>query len=365
MSKKIGRNDPCWCGSNQKYKKCHMIRSNKPTLPFKAIVSKMRKKGAISTCLHPNASNDNCEKVIAAHTLQRSRVLRAITDSSKKVRTFYPPEYDDNGRYKLHKKGWFEASTFSAFCKKHDDITFSELEKTDYTGSKKEIFLIAYRAICWEVYQKMKALNNYSTVRDLIDRGSNEHLQTEAQKRIALQNNGFKKGLKDLEIVKKGMDRALVTGNLKEYSTYEIVINGSVSVVATGAITPNRLLDGTPIQILHDIKATIQSVAYGVDVRPDGASIVFLWSSKDEASNAFVNDIDKLSDKELSEYLVQFFFAYCENTYFADSWWKTMNARQRDYLQLLSENSNPYYYPPDFDYGMMVSPWVIGSRNWN
>ena len=23
MSLKIGRNDPCWCGSGKKYKKCH------------------------------------------------------------------------------------------------------------------------------------------------------------------------------------------------------------------------------------------------------------------------------------------------------------------------------------------------------
>lgn len=23
MSTKIGRNDPCWCGSGKKYKKCH------------------------------------------------------------------------------------------------------------------------------------------------------------------------------------------------------------------------------------------------------------------------------------------------------------------------------------------------------
>ena len=23
MSNKIGRNDPCWCGSGKKYKKCH------------------------------------------------------------------------------------------------------------------------------------------------------------------------------------------------------------------------------------------------------------------------------------------------------------------------------------------------------
>ena len=23
MANKIGRNDPCWCGSGKKYKKCH------------------------------------------------------------------------------------------------------------------------------------------------------------------------------------------------------------------------------------------------------------------------------------------------------------------------------------------------------
>lgn len=28
-SKKIGRNEPCMCGSNLKYKKCHLLNENK------------------------------------------------------------------------------------------------------------------------------------------------------------------------------------------------------------------------------------------------------------------------------------------------------------------------------------------------
>ncbi len=26
---RIGRNDPCWCGSGKKYKKCHLIEDEK------------------------------------------------------------------------------------------------------------------------------------------------------------------------------------------------------------------------------------------------------------------------------------------------------------------------------------------------
>ena len=26
---KVGRNDPCWCGSGKKYKKCHLLEDEK------------------------------------------------------------------------------------------------------------------------------------------------------------------------------------------------------------------------------------------------------------------------------------------------------------------------------------------------
>lgn len=35
MKMKIGRNDPCYCGSGKKYKKCCMIRENRSNIPWK------------------------------------------------------------------------------------------------------------------------------------------------------------------------------------------------------------------------------------------------------------------------------------------------------------------------------------------
>ena len=32
MLKKIGRNDPCWCGSGKKYKDCHLALDEKTIL---------------------------------------------------------------------------------------------------------------------------------------------------------------------------------------------------------------------------------------------------------------------------------------------------------------------------------------------
>ena len=49
---KIGRNDPCWCGSGKKYKDCHMELEEKLT--------QFRRQGAIvptrALLKHPNRS---------------------------------------------------------------------------------------------------------------------------------------------------------------------------------------------------------------------------------------------------------------------------------------------------------------------
>src|SRR5580698_490327 len=92
--KKIGRNDPCWCGSGQKYKRCHLNREAETRLPFAAIAQQTLAVAKIEHCLHPSAAPDVCDKVISAHTIQRSRVLDRITDSDNHVRTFYSARTD-------------------------------------------------------------------------------------------------------------------------------------------------------------------------------------------------------------------------------------------------------------------------------
>lgn len=82
MSPRIGRNDPCWCGSGNKYKFCHLDRDNESRLPFSAVAAEVRRAGDHRTCFHPLASAKSCGRVISAHTLQRSRVLKAIADDA-------------------------------------------------------------------------------------------------------------------------------------------------------------------------------------------------------------------------------------------------------------------------------------------
>ncbi|MGO9646843.1 MAG: SEC-C metal-binding domain-containing protein [Terriglobales bacterium] len=56
MMKKIGRNDPCWCESGKKYKKCHLDREFETPIPLGAIEQRTIAESNIELCLHPSAS---------------------------------------------------------------------------------------------------------------------------------------------------------------------------------------------------------------------------------------------------------------------------------------------------------------------
>src|SRR5712692_6338655 len=84
-----GRNEPCWCGSGKKYKKCNRNREFEKRLPLTAARSEMRLAWRHKQCLHPQAGPGICDKIVSAHTIQRSGVLQRIVDSTNHVCTFY------------------------------------------------------------------------------------------------------------------------------------------------------------------------------------------------------------------------------------------------------------------------------------
>ncbi|MCH7792934.1 MAG: hypothetical protein IID31_11735 [Planctomycetes bacterium] len=188
-------------------------------------------------------------------------------------------------------------------------------------------------------------------------------MQREIQEIIGVQDAGFQKGLADLESIKHEMDEALTTSDFSSVSAHEFVLEGPVSIVATGAITPNLTLGGVSIQTLHDKEARIQLLAFGVDVTERGANVVFLWSNGDDAPLTYIEEIAGLDDKQLAEFLVQFFFAHCENTYFAAAWWDALSGEDQSFLDSMMQNSNPYYSPPDYDLNRPLTPWRLTSQD--
>ncbi|MFZ2102857.1 MAG: SEC-C domain-containing protein [Oricola sp.] len=360
---KKGRNDLCWCGSGLKYKRCHLGREAKAPLPLQAIANKVHKAGKHITCLHPQASAATCRKVVSAHTLQRSRVLKAISDSKNHVMTFHPPRMDDDGIMHAYRRGWKEASTFTAFCGKHDTETFAALETVEFSGSPEQCFLIAYRAICWEFFQKISATQANPAIKSLVDYGAPIDIQQLVQHRLNVQQAGLEKGLADLREIKAEMDQNFLNKDYAEYAICEFVLDTPMVVAVTGSITPNRSLSGKKLQTLHDPAAKMQWLSFGVDISPRGVSVVFIWRSIDTAPSEYMREVMALDDAVLPRFLVQFFFAHCENTYFSEAWWQSLSEQDRSCLANLMRNSNPYYSPPGYDLARSLrEPQLLDRR---
>ena len=360
MPKEPGRNEPCWCGSGKKYKKCHRNRASEKEVPFEALVQEMQEAWDQKKCLHPQAAAGVCDRIVSAHTIQRSHVLQRITDSSNHVRSFHPLKPDfSTGRLELRRIGWREASTFTGFCGKHDSATFKPLEEADFVGSPEQCFLIGYRALCHEVYQKTGMVRSYPRMRDLVDRGLPAEHQRELQAFWANQNAGAEKGLKDFQQLKRIMDEHLLRRDYSGWNRAVIHFRGDLCVASTGAISPNRDMDGNALQTLHDPDSEIQELLLGVVATADGGAVVFCWRACDLAPNRFVQSLLAKARQRLPSLVVQFIFAYVENTYFSNDWWDSLSRVNREYIENLAAIGNAYYSDFSYSSSLTFAPWEV------
>lgn len=360
MSEKIGRNDPCWCGSGRKYKKCHLGRANEPKLPSAALQHMIQQEFGVKECLHPLASPTTCGKVIAAHTIQRAGAIRSLADATNHVRTFYPLRLDDEGMPILHKRGVHRASTFAGFCERHDGETFAAIERMPFIGTAEQCFLIAYRALCHELYQKAASLRSQPVLRDFGDKGEPVDEQRRRQHRFAVIHAGVQHGLQDAHNKKFLMDQHLLSGDFTDWRRFIIRFKGDICVASTGAPTPTYDLVGKELQVLHDPNIAIQHLFYGVVPIQDGGAVVFSWLSVDRACSRFISSLEKLPKKLLPSILIQFMFAHVENTFFSEAWWSSLNDVQRTHVKQLAMMANPYYEEIECLSDALV-PWRITS----
>ena len=356
MGRDPGRNDPCWCGSGLKYKKCHLGRADAKPLPVEAITAEAGRFFRTKQCLHPSASPGTCGKIIEAHTIQRAGGLAGIVDQTGHVLSFY--RYDSRASGRPHAVGWREASTFAGFCQRHDGETFRPLEQKPFVGSDEQCFLLAYRAQCHELYQKQASERSHDPIRQLIDRGQPREVQREIQQYQSVFGSGVRKGLEDARTHKARMDAELLGARYSDWERLFVKFEGPLCVVSTGAATPNRNLAGEELQAIHDVTSRLQPLYFGVTPTESGGAVVFLWRPEDEAPRRFMQDLKGLALDALPSALIQFMFAYVENTFFAAGWWNGLSERVQSHLAHLAQMSNPYYLDWAYIPGEFL-PWRV------
>jgi len=323
----LGRNDLCWCGSGKKFKKCHLHREREqpehPYEAFKKTVAFNRKP----VCLHPNAPGECSDKIIRAHTIQRGNSLKRIAEDGHLLGlSADPTELQLNGgKIGVRRVGINQASTFTGFCSHHDNVTFAPVEDEPFTATEEQCFLLGYRAMCRELYQKKTALEATNYMRTL-DRGRSVGEQISLQRVVDRVERGQSAGCRDLVDRKRDFDGILLKGSFSDVSNYVIFTKDTPDVLATFGVTVQFDFQGNRLQDLSDTDQRLDSLYVSIIAIETGGAIVLVWRDvHTHACTKFVQSLAALADWDVPDAIVRFVFEYSENTFFCPSWWNALD----------------------------------------
>lgn len=335
---KPGRNDPCWCGSGQKFKKCHLNRSTEARPDFFKATGKMSAAGRRGRCLHLGAGGGACSaKSIASHTVQRGGGLAAIAEAGHVLTTFvgFHDLARANGSPEPRKIGINDASTFPGFCNKHDTELFSPIEQSMLEIDPEKAFLFLYRAICLELVRKRHVVDGLPSMKKL-DRGQSEDRQLAIQSYLAVYEAGLEIGLRELETQKAKLDAALQAQDWADLHYCQVEFDGLLPVTTACGYAPEFDWAGKRLQDLMNLSHPLETLSLVVTSYSGKTSVIFVWvGSASGIQRAFVESFLSIPDDEKASRLVAGCFEISENCQIRTSWWGSLDAPVR---QRLSES---------------------------
>lgn len=336
MENKLGRNDPYWCGSGVKYKKCHLNREAAEPAKVWEVASEQKRLRSRQYCLHPAADQKICEGgIIKAHTVQKSGMLNRI------ARNGHVYQSSDNffdlvksGGEIIHKlMGINDASTFTGFCSFHDNKTFEPIEKQFFVGTRDQCFLLAYRAICREVFVKRSQMDSIPFTKTL-DRGKHVHQQAAIQMKLHGYEAGVQAGLSDLEQHKATYDKGLLSESYDDTCYYILWLKDAPDIMCSSLLYPACDFVGKSIQDLADFNKKLALITYSLIATETGGAIVFVWNRDSNAAcMQLVSTLDSMVNDLIPHAIVRFLFEFCENKFMSPDWWENLSEDNRKKLE--------------------------------
>lgn len=327
---KLGRNEPCWCGSGKKYKNCHLRREQESPPSIEEVIQARRGPFERKYCLHPEAGPSECGgKIVRAHTVQKSGGLQRIARNGH----VYALRAGSISSATLEPTliGVKKASTFTGFCSKHDNKTFEPIEKTSFLPCAQHAFLLGYRALCRELFGKramIEAVQNLKTM----DRGRSLGAQVSFHRVLRKIETGAKLGLRDIEHYKSIYDNILISMDYSLVRYYIVEFGATPEVLGSAAQFPSFDFEGNRLQSLRS-QQVLDKVEFSVVATVTGGAAVFTWMGDSEPVGRMIRSLDAHSDQDITSAFVRYAFEFFENVYFSPDWWENLDAGARAKLQ--------------------------------
>ena len=294
MKYKIGRNDPCPCGSGLKYKKCCLNRMETERNPIQEFIDALpqarKEANSIKYCLHPQ--QEYCDgPIVKAHAIQNNRILtklavNGLVQTMDGVSNIFFQDTQSKGR-KI-------ATTFSGFCKYHDKTTFQDIEDCEFHGSNKQVFLFTYRTFAWHYYKKIQQIAREAYFAEKLRSNSSE------QKEFI---RGLLLGQRDNEQKKLFFDRCLIE---KCYSDISFIIWEIPYEVQFAVSSMLELEHDILGQSLNDLTSDQATESIYLNIFPGAGKSFCIWSWPKNSDNfymPFSKQFMELGIKDRENYL--------------------------------------------------------------
>ena len=329
------RNADCWCNSGKKWKKCHKDRHIRKPVDVGMEFAKLKDEFTKGYCSHPNASTANCSGApIRSHTVQRRGGIEAIAEKGHVIsaKTAGQDIYKNKGKFIPRSVGVRSASTFPGFCNLHDTQMFRPIEKSTIQINDETCFLLSFRAISYEHFQKNAALRASESLRES-DFGKPFEEQIYIQENLSAYRAGLIGGLQDTTSSKNGHDEVFREKLFEEHHYFAIECVQLLPIVGCGGFLPEFDFQGNEIQKIGYGTHLFQHISLNISVLNGKSIIVFGWTDNIDGPAAdFVSSFAKLPKEDLIEAAVRTAFEHIENIYFRPSWWSGLSKEEKNAL---------------------------------
>lgn len=340
MGKGRERNGLCWCNSGKKYKNCHLKIENNKKIEMYEVENDFKESHSKKTCMAPREFHNNCsKKIIRAHTISKSSNLKQISKDGHVLgfkRTINELNIH-NGKFSIEKIGINKASIYNNFCSIHDKKLFAVIEDEDFIFTSKQIFMLAYRAICKELYLKYcSSTSNQNLLK--YQNGLDINMQKNIANVVDFFNIETGLAVRDLEKLKLKYDEYIINNNFDNIKYYCLLLDKVPELMSSCGWIPTEDFNSNKLADLSKEEQIFNTLTVSTVAIKDNGAIIFAWLDNFENNfcDKFIDSFNKIPNNEKSSAILNWLFLCNENIYFSENWWNNLDLKKQELIQKLT-----------------------------
>ena len=293
------------------------------------LIADFRRRFSSKVCMAPHTNHAG--SIVSAHTMSLAGVLRKVSENGH----VYAPNFSknfspDEPPVEIKRLGLRNVSVFNGFCANHDASLFSCLENESFRFTRKQLFMLTYRAAARECYLKRKQCESLPTL-EQIQAMHGITQQIAYSEEILIHQAASLRGAEEIEALKAKLDGYLTNESWDRMITHAILFPKNSCLAACFVFQPFYDLDGVKLQDYEDLEAEMSQLTITVMPLEQGSAAIFSWlDSANSAPRRFFESVQRSTN--LTSAVIHAAIDNGENFALSPLWYESLSEATKSYI---------------------------------